>query len=128
MTTNEFYVIMFISEAYTLQDNTKVDGKIVTAGELFVKARYLCSMQVDTNWYWNQHPQRNFITVPTRTILHPQLEVNKITDIHDIPKSVCNRKQAKKITSRHPIYLTDSYYDYILEEIGRQEKKSLKDM
>ena len=31
-TTNEFYVIMFTSEAYTLQDNTIIDGQIITAG------------------------------------------------------------------------------------------------
>ena len=30
--TNLFYVIMFKSEAYTLQDNTTIDGKIITAG------------------------------------------------------------------------------------------------
>ena len=29
-TTNEFYVIMFTSEAYTLQKNTIIDGKIIT--------------------------------------------------------------------------------------------------
>ena len=28
--TNVFYVIMFKSEAYTLQDNTTIDGKIIT--------------------------------------------------------------------------------------------------
>ena len=38
-------------------------------------------MQVDTNWYWNQQPNNHFITVPTRTILHPKLEVNAITDV-----------------------------------------------
>ena len=54
--TNVIYVIMFTSEAYTLQDNTQIDGKIITAGEFFVEAQYLCSMQVDTNWYWNKHP------------------------------------------------------------------------
>ena len=27
-TTNGFYVIMFISEAYTLQGNTIIDGKL----------------------------------------------------------------------------------------------------
>ena len=42
------------------------------------KAQYLCSMQVDTNWYWNQQPKQHVITVPTRTILHPQLEVNAV--------------------------------------------------
>ena len=48
-TTNGFYVIMFTSEAYTIQDNTIIDGKIITAGELAVKSQYLRSMQVDTN-------------------------------------------------------------------------------
>ena len=48
-TTDIFYVIMFKSEAYTLQDNTTIDGKIITAGELVVKSQYLCYMQVDTN-------------------------------------------------------------------------------
>ena len=71
---------MLISEAYTLQDNTTIDGHIITARELIVKAQYNCSMQVDTNWYCNEHPQQNVTTVPTRTIPHPQLEVNAVTD------------------------------------------------
>ena len=94
--TNRFYVIVFTSESYTLQDNTTIDGQIITAGELVVKSQYLCSMQVGNNWYWNQQPIQHVITVPTRTILHKQLEVNAITDFHSIPTSVCTRKQAKK--------------------------------
>ena len=69
--TNGFYVIMFTSGAYTLQENTTIDGQIITAGELIVKAKYLCSVQVDTTWYCNQHPKHHVITVPTRTILYP---------------------------------------------------------
>ena len=45
-----------------------------------------------------------------------------ITDFHAIPTSVCSRTQATKSISRQPIYLTDADYDYILEEIGRQDK------
>ena len=30
--TNGFYVIIFTSGAYTLQDNTTIDGNIITAG------------------------------------------------------------------------------------------------
>ena len=37
-TTNGFYVIMFTSEAYKLQDNTPIDGQIITDVELVVKA------------------------------------------------------------------------------------------
>ena len=35
--TNGFYVIMFTSGAYTLQENTTIYGKIITAGDLVVK-------------------------------------------------------------------------------------------
>ena len=79
-------------------------------------------MQVDTNWYWNKQPKHHVITVPTRTIIHPQLEVDAITDFHAIPTGVCSRTQEKKSTSRHPICLTDADYDYILEEIGCRDK------
>ena len=71
--TNGYYVIIFKTGAYTLQENTKIDGKIITAGELVVNAKYLCSMQVDTNWYWNQQSKHHVIKVPIRTIINPQL-------------------------------------------------------
>ena len=65
-------------------------------GGLVSKAQYICSMKVDTNWYWNQHTQHHVITLPTRTILHPRLEVNSVTDFHAIPKSVCNKTPQKQ--------------------------------
>ena len=92
---NGFYVIIFTSESYTIHNNTTIDGQLTTAGELVVKSQYLCSMRLDTNWYWDKYPQQHAITVSTCTIPHPRLEVNEITYIHDIPKSVCNRKPEK---------------------------------
>ena len=83
---------------------------------MVVKLQYICSIQVDTNWYCNQHPQHHVITVPTYTILHPQLEFNAITYFITITKGVCNRAQAKKPISRKPICLTDYDYNYISEE------------
>ena len=35
-----YYVVMYVSEAYTLQEETACDGKFITYGELFVKAQY----------------------------------------------------------------------------------------
>ena len=113
---------MFTSEAYTLQENTTNDGQIIIAGELVVNAKYLCSMQLDTNQYWDQQSKHHVITVPTRTILHPQLEGGVITYFHLIPTSICSRTQAKKAISKQPIFLTDADYDYILEEIDRRDK------
>ena len=60
--------------------------------------------------------------MPTRTILHPKLEVNAITDYHTIPTSICSITQSKKAISRQPICLSDYEYDYILEEIDQQDK------
>ena len=35
----------------------KIEGQIITDGKLVVKAKYVCYVQVGTNWYCNQHPQ-----------------------------------------------------------------------
>ena len=78
-----------------IQENKTIDGQIITTGELVVKTQYLCSTKIDTNWYWNQQPKQHVTTVPKHTILHPQLEVNTVTDFNEITTSVCNRKQKK---------------------------------
>ena len=36
--TMRYYVIKFVSEAYTLQEETTCNGKIISSGELVVKA------------------------------------------------------------------------------------------
>ena len=116
-TTNGSYVINLISEAYTLQNNTTIDGDIISAGELVVKAQYLCSMQDDTNRYWKQQPLQHNIIVLTCTIIHPRLDVVGIIYVQDIPKTFCNRIQAKTSIQIHPIFLKDADYYYILDEI-----------
>ena len=85
-TENGFYVVQFISEAYRLQNNTTIDGQVISAGELVLKSQYLCSMQENTNWYWKQQPLQQNIIVPTHTILHPHLDVIIIRYVQDIPK------------------------------------------
>ena len=50
-------------------------------------------------------------------MIHTRLDVVRITDVQDIPKTVCNSIQAKKSIQRHPICMIDSDYDYILDEI-----------
>ena len=55
-TTNGYYTINFISEAYTLKNNTTICGQAISTGELVVKAQYIFSMQETTNVYWKQQP------------------------------------------------------------------------
>ena len=127
-TTNGLYVIQFISEAYTLQNNTTIDGQIISAGELVVKVQYLLYMQENTNWYCKQQPLQHTIIIPTHIILHPQIDVITIKYVQYIPKNVCNRIQAKKSIQRHFISMTDSDYDYILDEIECHKKLSFNRM
>ena len=111
--TNGFYVIKFISESYTLKNNTKIDGQNISVGELVVEAKYIYSMQENTNWYRKQKPLQHNILVPTCPIIHLRLDVSGITDIQCIPKNVLNMIQAKKSIQRNPICLKDYDYDYI---------------
>ena len=90
-TTMGYYVITFVSEAYTLQEHTACYVQISTAGELFFKTQYLNCMQENTKWYWEQKQQQNIIIVSTHTIAHPCLDVMVVKYVHDIPISVCNR-------------------------------------
>ena len=121
-TTNVFYVIKLISESCTLQNNTKIYGKILSAGKSVFKAQYICSMQEDSNWYRKQQSLKHNIIVTTPTILHPCLDVIRLTYVQETPKTICNRIQAKKPIQRYPIFLTDADYDYILDEIERRYK------
>ena len=85
-------------------------------------------MQENTNWYWKQQPLQQTIMFPTLTILHPRLDVVVIIDVQDIPTIFCNIIQEKKAIQRHPIFMTDSDYDYILDEIERRGKLILNEM
>ena len=96
-TSNLFYVIQFISESYTLQNNTTIDGQLIYSDELVFKAQYFFSMQENTDWYWKQQPLQQTVIVPTCTILHPRLDAIIIRYVQDIPKDICNSILAKNI-------------------------------
>ena len=54
ITKNGFYVIQFLSDSYTLQNNTTIDRQVISAVKLVVKVQYLFSMQENTNKFWKQ--------------------------------------------------------------------------
>ena len=73
-------------------------------------------------------PLQQTIIVPKRTILRPHIDVITIRHVQDILMNLCNSIQAKQSIQRYPIIMTDADYDYILDEIERREKISLKGM
>ena len=44
-TTNGVYVIQLLPDAYTLQNNTTIDGQVISAGELVFKEKYIYFVQ-----------------------------------------------------------------------------------
>ena len=112
-----YYVIKFVSEEYTLQYDTTCNRKIISDGELVVKAHYIRCMQENINYYWYHKNQQQVIILTTRTSVHICIDVVTEKRVNDIPRSIFNRNQAKKDLQRHPFCLTDPENDYILEEI-----------
>ena len=70
--------------------------------------------------------QQQVIIAPKRTIVHRCLDIEAVKDIHDIPKSICNRNHAKQALQKHTLCLTYSDHDYILEQIEHGDKIDLK--
>ena len=89
---------------FTPQDEAKCDIQSSTDGKLVVKSQYMNCMQVKTNWYWEQPPQQNSIISPTRTIVHPCLDVTTITKVKK-PKHLWNKNQTHKYIQRSICFL-----------------------
>ena len=83
-------------------------------------------MQYNTKYYWEQPPQQKNIIVPTRTIIHPCLDVINVTEVKK-PKRVCNKNQARKAIQMHTLCLKDSHHDFILEKSNIDTKLNTRE-
>ena len=63
---------------------------------------------------------------PTHTILQPSIDVIVAKDVQDTPKIVCSTNQAFQDLQRCSIRTNDSYNDYILDGVLRQEQIEYK--
>ena len=52
--------------------------------------------------------------------MHLCIDVKIISDMKDIPKIIFTRTQAHKDIQKHPIYITDTDHDYIIDEIKQR--------
>ena len=79
--------------------------------------------------FWSQkqigifnNSQKQSIIISTGTISHTCLEVSDIKHIVDIPRSICNKKQARQAVQSQPIFIVDGYHYYILDEIDIRQQ------
>ena len=78
-------------------------------------------MKENNKWYWEQAQTQNNIIVKTRTIVHICLDAMIVTGAKKILKSVLKRNQEHQGIQRNPICITDSNYDFILDQIKRTD-------
>ena len=79
-------------------------------------------MQEKTKCYWEQKNQQQVIVFLTHTIIYPCIDVMAVKYIDDINTSVSNRNQQKKALKLHPICLTESDHDYIVDKFLHRDK------
>ena len=70
-----YYVIEYLSEPYTLQEDQTIYGKLMSAGELLVISEYLSIMKPEKNWHWKQHGKNQSFIISTIAIVHTCIEV-----------------------------------------------------
>ena len=92
-TTIVYYVVRFLLESYTLQDDKTVDNKVIDSGELIVKMEYISIMRSNTNWHWKKLGTKESVVISTRTIVHPYLDVSTIKYVADILIILCNKNR-----------------------------------
>ena len=54
------YMIKYLSEIFTLQEDQTIDGKVSKEGEILIKYEYLSLMKAETNCYWKYHEKSEF--------------------------------------------------------------------
>ena len=118
-TTLGFYVLKYVSEDYTLKDDTIRDGKISTSDEFVVKAQYLIYIEGRDKVVLGAKTSSISHFFPTLTIVHPSIDVIVVKDVQDTPKIICITNQACQDLQRCYISTNDSDDNYILDGVSR---------
>ena len=90
-------MLLNLSSRYTLYRKTQHVMEFFSfSSELVVQDQYSSCMQENKSWYWEQKQKQQFIIFPTRTILHPYLDIMVVKYFHDNPRSFFNRNKARQ--------------------------------
>ena len=76
-----YYVIKFFSEAYTLQENKTCDGKIIAAGELFFRSKYLICMKYKQSGNGNKKRNKKMLLYQHEKIVHQCMNIMSVTEV-----------------------------------------------
>ena len=80
-TTMGYYMMKYISEPYTLQEDRTTYGQVSKAVQLVHKSEYLSINKAKTNWCRQRYGTNKSIIISTCTISYPCLEVSVINNV-----------------------------------------------
>ena len=118
-TTMGCYMIKYLYEQNTPQEDQTTDEQLINSGELVFKYEYLSLVKYKTNLYCKHHATNQSFIISTHTVFHPYIDVAVTKHVADITRSICNETQALQAVQRQPICIANTYYDYILYKIKR---------
>ena len=83
-----YFAIQFVSEVYTLKEDTTHYRQIITDVELVVKANHSIFIIEKKKCHWEKKQQQKAVVVPTITIVHPYLDAMGLKYVHYIIRGV----------------------------------------
>ena len=118
--TEGFYIVMFTSEPYSLQEEINVHGDIINCGTLVCDAKYCSPAQINSRWYVHLSDEGNETTIQVSKILTTQLSVEVVSDTSHLDRSVKTITQSE-LSIKKPFKLSDFDYDCIRDKQQRRE-------
>jgi hypothetical protein len=119
--TDGFYVIKFLSKAYTLQEDITVNDELLKSGTLVCDAEYQSQAQPGSLWYVRSSNETQPIKLQVSKILITDLSVDIIDGVSQLDRSMRSMTQ-EEVSARKPFKLSSYDYDRIIDEISRREE------
>jgi hypothetical protein len=112
--TMGYYVVKWLSEPYTLQEETEGMSGMIRMGMMVVDALYFNQVGRAPHWY----TQSGETTVAeVRYVLLTSLQLQPISETNKLP-TACNRKEAAQ---KKAVKVTLWDHEVIMEEAGKRD-------
>ncbi len=109
-----YYVVKWLSEPYTLQEDTDGMSGMIGAGTMVVDALYFNQVERAPHWYIQS---KETTVAEVRYVLLTGLHLLPISETNKLP-TACNRREAAQ---KKAVKVTLLDHEVIMEEVGKRD-------
>ena len=113
--TMGYYVSKWLSEPYTLQEETEGMSGMIGVGRMVVDMLYFNQVERTRHWYTQSNMTR---VVKVQYVLLTGFELQPISETNKLP-TACNRKEAAQ---KKAVKLMLLVHEVIMEEAGKRDR------